>query len=147
MPAADTNILTQAIVEGDPPDLPDEGYSASAKDFVRCCLNKIPAKRHTYPMLLQHPWIKALGKPETITEDAEAEDAAADDELADAAGAMSIATPSGHIGQGDYEVAEWVNSVLDRKKKGLLGDLANKPALHAAPLDAVSPAGSPMIGA
>ncbi|KAK4178286.1 PaMKK3 MAPK kinase encoded by the PaMKK3 protein [Triangularia setosa] len=148
-PEISSTIFSQlsAIVEGDPPDLPSEGYSAAAKDFVRCCLNKIPTKRHTYPMLLQHPWIKALGKPETITEDAEAEDAAADDQLADAAGAMSIATPSGHVGQGDYEVAEWVNSVLDRKKKGLLNDLGNKPALHAAPLDAVSPAGSPMIGA
>ncbi|KAK4199792.1 PaMKK3 MAPK kinase encoded by the PaMKK3 protein [Triangularia verruculosa] len=148
-PEISSTIFSQlsAIVEGDPPDLPSEGYSAAAKDFVRCCLNKIPTKRHTYPMLLQHAWIKSLGKPETITEDAEAEDAAADDELADATGALSIATPSGHMGQGDYEVAEWVNSVLDRKKKGLLGDLSNKPALHAAPLDAVSPAGSPMIGA
>ncbi|KAK0737436.1 kinase-like domain-containing protein, partial [Apiosordaria backusii] len=148
-PEISSTIFSQlsAIVEGDPPDLPSDGYSAAAKDFVRCCLNKIPAKRHTYPMLLQHAWIKSLGKPETIAEDAEAEDAAADDELVDATGAMSIATPSGHVGQGDYEVAEWVNSVLDRKKKGLLDDSAEKPALHAAPLDTVSPAGSPMVTA
>ncbi|KAK4189795.1 PaMKK3 MAPK kinase encoded by the PaMKK3 protein [Podospora australis] len=148
-PEISNTIFSQlsAIVEGDPPDLPSEGYSVAARDFVRCCLNKIPTKRHTYPMLLQHPWIKSLGKPETITEDAEAEDAAADDELADATGGLSISAPSGHVGGGDYEVAEWVNGVLERKKQGLLDDLGKKPALHAAPLDRLSPAGSPMVGA
>ena len=95
-------------------------------------------------MLLAHPWIKSLGKPETIDEDAEAEAAAADDSLADAAGALSLNNPSGLIGEGDYEVAEWVRGVLDRKRQGLLLDGGKKPALHAAPL--VSPAGSPMTG-
>jgi len=145
-PEVSSTIFSQlsAIVEGDPPDLPSEGYSAAAKDFVRSCLNKIPTKRHTYPMLLQHPWIKSLSKPETITEDAEAEDAAETDDLVDATGSLSITTPLGIIG-GDPEVAEWLNGVLDRKKAGLLGGSSNKPALHAAPLDTVpSPAGSPM---
>ncbi|KAK4162504.1 PaMKK3 MAPK kinase encoded by the PaMKK3 protein [Cladorrhinum sp. PSN259] len=145
-PEVSSTIFSQlsAIVEGDPPDLPSEGYSAAAKDFVRSCLNKIPTKRHTYPMLLQHPWIKSLSKPETITEDAEAEDAAEIDDLVDATGSLSITTPLGIIG-GDPEVAEWLNGVLDRKKAGLLGGSSNKPALHAAPLDTVpSPAGSPM---
>jgi mitogen-activated protein kinase kinase len=97
-------------------------------------------------MLLAHPWIKSLSKPETINEDAEAEDAAADDELADAAGALNLSGPTDGSG-GDYEVAEWVNSVLERKQKGLLERTAQKPALHAAPLDSVSPVGSPMIPA
>ncbi|KXX79632.1 Protein kinase wis1 [Madurella mycetomatis] len=136
-PEVSSTIFSQlsAIVEGDPPDLPGEGYSAAAQDFVRSCLNKIPTKRHTYPMLLTHPWIKTLGKPETITEDAEAEAAAAEDELADATGSLSLNNPSGLIGEGDYEVAQWVRGVLERKKKGLLKCEAPKPALHAAPLD------------
>ncbi|KAK4447464.1 PaMKK3 MAPK kinase encoded by the PaMKK3 protein [Podospora aff. communis PSN243] len=147
-PEVSSTIFSQlsAIVEGDPPDLPSEGYSQLARDFVRSCLNKIPTKRHTYPMLLAHPWIKSLSKPETIDEDAEAEDAAADDELADAAGALNLSGPTDGSG-GDYEVAEWVNSVLERKQKGLLEGTAQKPALHAAPLDSVSPVGSPMIPA
>jgi len=148
-PEVSSTIFSQlsAIVEGDPPDLPNEGYSPIAQDFVRSCLNKIPTKRHTYPMLLQHPWLKSLGRPETITEDAEAEDAAADDELVDAAGALNLSAPTGSAEGCDSEIAGWVNSVLDRKRKGLLQDAKNKPALHAAPLDTVSPAGSPMIPA
>jgi mitogen-activated protein kinase kinase len=113
---------------------------------VRCCLNKNPHKRHTYPMLLTHPWIKALGKPETIAEDAEAEAAAAEDELVDVTGRLSLNNPSGLVGEGDYEVAEWVRGVLDKKRVGLLRDEAKKPALHAAPLDSVSPVASPMGG-
>ncbi|KAK4229971.1 PaMKK3 MAPK kinase encoded by the PaMKK3 protein, partial [Podospora fimiseda] len=147
-PEVSSTIFSQlsAIVEGDPPDLPSEGYSSAARDFVRSCLNKIPTKRHTYPMLLQHPWIKSLSKPETIEEDAEAEDAAEGDDLVDATGSLSITTPSGITG-GEPEVAAWVNSVLSRKMAGLLHDSAKKPALHAAPLDSVaSPAGSPMAG-
>ena len=144
----------QAIVEGDPPSIPGEAnYSPAAHDFVRCCLNKVPAKRHTYPMLLSHPWIKALGKPETIAEDAEAEEAAADDELADATGELSLNNPSGKVAEGDYEVAEWVRTVLERKKakgassagkNGADGEEQRKPALHAAPLDSVSPVASPL---
>lgn len=88
--------------------------------------------------------MKPLGRPETITEDAEAEDAAADDELVDATGSLSLNSPTGAVG-GDWEVAEWVNSVLEKKQKGLLTDTASKPALHAAPLDSVSPVASPMI--
>ncbi|KAM7201911.1 PaMKK3 MAPK kinase encoded by the PaMKK3 protein [Naviculisporaceae sp. PSN 640] len=145
-PEVSSTIFSQlsAIVEGEPPNLPADGYSQTAHDFVRSCLNKVPSKRHTYPMLLSHPWMKPLGRPETITEDAEAEDAAADDELVDATGSLSLNSPIGAVG-GDREVAEWVNSVLERKQKGLLKDSAEKPALHAAPLDSVSPVASPMI--
>ncbi|KAK3383523.1 kinase-like domain-containing protein [Lasiosphaeria ovina] len=144
-PEVSSTIFSQlnAIVEGEPPGLPTEGYSAVAQDFVRSCLNKIPTKRHTYPMLLAHPWIQALSKPETIPEDAEAEEAAADDELADATGALNLHGPTGVVG-GDYEVSEWVIGVLDRKKKGLLHGATEKPALHAAPLDSVSPLASPL---
>ncbi|KAJ0123039.1 MAP kinase kinase PBS2 [Diaporthe amygdali] len=127
-----------AIVEGDPPDLPAEGYSAQARDFVKSCLNKNPKKRHTYPMLLLHPWIKSLSKPETITEEAEAESEAMDNDLADAAAKqLNI-----NEGSGDSEVAEWVSEVMERKKKGLQPPSAERPALHAAPLDSVSPAAS-----
>ncbi|KAK7734716.1 MAP kinase kinase Wis1 [Cytospora paraplurivora] len=127
-----------AIVEGDPPGLPEEGYSDQARDFVKSCLNKNPKMRHTYPMLLQHPWIKTLSKPETIAEEAEAEVEATDNELADAAAKqLSI-----NEGLGDAEVAAWANDVLDRKRKGLQPASIERPALHAAPLDSVSPGGS-----
>jgi mitogen-activated protein kinase kinase len=95
-------------------------------------------------MLLTHPWIKTLSKPETIPEDADAEDAAADSDLADATGALNLSGPTGLV-SGDYEVAEWVTSVLGSKRKGLLHGTVDKPALHAAPL--VSPIGSPLISA
>ena len=99
-------------------------------------------------MLLAHPWLASLSKPETIDEDAEAEDAAEND-LADATGALSLNHPSGRVAEGDYTVAEWVRGVLAGKKQadgvdGVDGE-ARKPALHAAPL--VSPLGSPLIGA
>ena len=42
----------QAIVHGDPPELPDERYSEEAKDFVARCLHKIPNMRATYAELL-----------------------------------------------------------------------------------------------
>lgn len=120
--------------------MPTEGYSALARDFVSCCLNKNPKKRHTYAMLLQHPWIKALGKPETIEEEAEAEIEATDNDLADvAARQLNIATE----GSGDPEVAEWCRNALEAKRKGLQPESV-RPALHAVPLDTVSPAGSPL---
>lgn len=89
-------------------------------------------------MLLLHPWIKSLSKPETITEEAEAESEAMDNDLADAAAKqLNI-----NEGSGDSEVAEWVSEVMERKKKGLQPPSAERPALHAAPLDSVSPAAS-----
>jgi mitogen-activated protein kinase kinase len=98
-------------------------------------------------MLLAHPWIKSLGKPETITEEAEAEEAAADDNLADVTGRLNLNNPTGQVAEGDYEVAEWVKGVLARGKSGGgLGGGVKKPALHAAPLDSVSPAVSPLHG-
>lgn len=97
-------------------------------------------------MLLAHPWIVGLSKPETITEDADAEDAAADDDLVDATGALNLSGPTNSIG-GDYEVADWVHSVLERKRQGLLAGQAEKPALHTVPLDSMSPTGSHLVSA
>lgn len=92
-------------------------------------------------MLLQHPWIKSLGKPETIEEEAEAEIEATDNDLADAAARqLNIAAE----GSGDPEVATWCQEALERKMKGLEPESV-RPALHAAPLDSVSPAGSPAV--
>jgi mitogen-activated protein kinase kinase len=119
----------QAIVEGDPPDLPTEGYSELACDFVRGCLNKIPKLRPTYGMLLQHGWLAELSKPKTITEEDEDAEEGSQDDL-------------GKSGTEDEEVAAWVKNALERKKNGLMGE-SKKPALHAAPLDSVSPVTSP----
>lgn len=75
----------------------------------------------------------------------EAEDAA--DALADATGSLDLDSAgirAGGDGSGDREVALWVRGVMEKKRLGLLGDGVLKPALHAAPLDSVSPAVSPM---
>lgn len=120
----------KAIVEGDPPDLPAEGFSELARDFVRGCLNKIPKLRPSYSLLLQHGWLAGLSKPAVISEEDE------DEENAEATSDL------GTSGTEDPEVAAWVINAIDRKKKGLMGEAA-KPALHAAPLDSVSPVQSP----
>lgn len=80
-------------------------------------------------MLLQHGWLAPLSKPATISEADEDEDAG---------------TPKLDIESGteDREIAEWVTNALERKKNGLIGE-SKKPALHAAPLDSVSPVVSP----
>ncbi|KLU92653.1 STE/STE7 protein kinase [Magnaporthiopsis poae ATCC 64411] len=139
-PEVSSTIFSQlsAIVEGDPPDLPAEGYSATARDFVRSCLNKNPRKRHTYPMLLTHPWLKPLAQPTTISEEAEDEDASG---VADATGKLSLTDAADGR---DEEVAQWVRDALERKRRGNL-PRTDKPALHAAPLDTVSPATSPAV--
>lgn len=131
----------QAIVDGQPPDLPPDTFSEAARDFVAGCLNKIPKLRPTYPMLLQHAWLAPLVLPETIMEE--------DEEAAEAAAEAGVDMPGdGSVGGGasgaevdggqfvDKEVGEWVIEALDRRKRGVLGRSA-KPALHAAPLDAV----------
>jgi len=128
-PETYNNIFSQlsAIVDGEPPDLPEEGFSPLARDFVRGCLNKIPKLRPTYAMLLQHGWLAPLSKPVTIPE-------------ADEEGGAS--TPEIKSGTEDKEVSEWVLKSLEKRKKGLVGE-SKKPALHTAPLDRVSPAVSP----
>ncbi|KAE8224749.1 hypothetical protein CF319_g2417 [Tilletia indica] len=49
----------QAIVHGDPPQLPVKVYSDVAQDFVARCLEKVPARRATYGEMLHHPWLVA----------------------------------------------------------------------------------------
>jgi mitogen-activated protein kinase kinase len=106
-------------------------------------------------MLLKHPWLKPLSKPATITEDDEDEDAvegAAEDIAATPIGTgikdeeregIPILEPDGRptpTGENSYdtEVAQWVQNAIQRKKARKMGT-AVKPALHAAPLDSVSP--------
>lgn len=133
-PETYNNIFSQlsAIVNGDPPDLPTEGYSPLARDFVRGCLNKIPKLRPTYAMLLQHGWLAPLSKPDTSS---------GGDEEGDEEDGEEDGIGSGSAKE-DEEVAKWVQDAIQQKKEGTMGDSA-KPALHAAPLDSVSPASSP----
>lgn len=133
-------IIVQAIVEGEPPGMPEEGYSESAKDFVKGCLHKIPMKRPTYAMMLKHPWLSEFSKPETIAEEAEEGEEA--EKVADAVGKIDLNSTT-----EDAEVAAWVKKVLKLKREGLASDGPTLPALHAAPLDSVSPIGSPLLGA
>ncbi len=116
-------------MDGDPPDLP-YGFSPLAHDFVRGCLNKIPKLRPTYAMLLKHGWLASLSKPATINED--------DEDLADDVANLDITGENSY----DAEVADWVKEAMEKKKSGKMGEAA-KPALHAAPLDSLSPAVSP----
>lgn len=87
-------------------------------------------------MLLRHGWLAPLMKPPTISEDEEAEKAAE----AGLESAVASAEPTPET--ADREVAEWVKSALERKRLGKMA-FADKPALHAAPLDAVP--GSPLL--
>lgn len=121
-------------MDGEPPQLPADRYSEPARDFVKGCLNKIPKLRPTYAALLRHSWLTALTKPPTISEDEEAE------KLAEAGAALDgDLEPLPYT--ADKEVANWVKESLERKKAGKLV-INEKPALHAAPLDAVP--GSPL---
>ncbi|KUJ23599.1 BOS5, mitogen-activated protein kinase [Mollisia scopiformis] len=144
-PETYNNIFSQlsAIVDGEPPDLPAEGYSAAARDFVKGCLNKIPKLRPTYGALLAHPWLLELSKPVTISEEDE-EMAEVNAETTYTGGVGDHKVMGAGRGTEDAEVAEWVKNAIERKKNGLMGE-SKKPALHAAPLDTVSPAASPSI--
>jgi mitogen-activated protein kinase kinase len=127
-------------VDGEPPDLPEESFSEAAKNFVRGCLNKIPNLRPTYAMLLQHPWLAPLVKPATIVEEDEEEaEAAANGTLPQPTESSDIQTTDEVV--FDREVADWAKDILEQRRNGTLGKGAPKPALHAAPLDAVSSPG------
>ena len=115
-------------MDGDPPDLPADRFSEAARDFVRCCLNKVPKLRPTYAMLLRHPWLAPLLKPPTISEEDE------DEEENDPDEPQNYTSPDPSI--FDKEVADWVVDAMERRRSGRMGNKA-KPALHAAPLDAV----------
>jgi mitogen-activated protein kinase kinase len=128
-------IPKKAIVNGDPPDLPAEGFTEAARNFVNGCLNKIPNLHPTYAMLLQHAWLAPLTKPEAIMEEDE-------DEAGEAASPAEntqdrfddLRLPPDVV---DKEVGLWVIETLEAKRAGKLAR-ADKPALHAAPLDAVA---------
>lgn len=79
-------------------------------------------------MLLQHAWLAPLIKPPTISEEDE-----------EAAEAGNDATPVEAIEPttADKEVAAWVIEAIERRRSGAMGKKV-QPALHAAPLDAVS---------
>jgi len=53
-PETYSNVFAQltAIVHGEPPELPEEKYSATARNFVAGCLFKQPQDRSTYQQLL-----------------------------------------------------------------------------------------------
>jgi mitogen-activated protein kinase kinase len=87
-------------------------------------------------MLLSHGWLATLSKPATISEEDEL-----DEEFED------LGLEDGHTSKPnnyDKEVAEWVKAALEKKRSGTMGEAA-KPALHAAPLDSVSPAANPAV--
>ncbi|KAH8662528.1 kinase-like domain-containing protein [Xylariales sp. PMI_506] len=137
-PEVSSTIFSQlsAIVDGEPPDLPQEGYSATARQFVHACLNKVPKLRPNYQALLNSEWLVGLSKPETISEEEEEEEE--NDASAEAVATTADHVDLSHSGTEDPDVAEWVKSVLAKKESGQYGAKAQKPALHAAPLDAVS---------
>ncbi|KAI4707105.1 hypothetical protein J4E89_008044 [Alternaria sp. Ai002NY15] len=142
-PETYNNIFSQlsAIVDGEPPDLPESGYSDAARNFVRGCLNKIPNLRPTYAMLLQHAWLAPLAKPDTITEEDEEEvEAAAEAEGGEAAGDQGPAEAIEPV--EDQEVADWVKAAIEKRRSGKMKGV-EKPALHAAPLDAATQSPSP----
>ncbi|KAK2762234.1 hypothetical protein FQN54_001244 [Arachnomyces sp. PD_36] len=150
------NIFSQlnAIVHGDPPTLPDKGFSEDAHNFVRSCLNKDAKSRPTYAMLLRHPWLSSLMKrpqPQDA-EDADSDDEEEEDSILDTEKFGSSQNNNNNSGSGsatprqietaDKDVAEWVIKALERKKNGGTGS-QERPALHAVALDAVP--GSPLL--
>lgn len=60
-PETYSNVFAQlqAIVHGDPPQLPGDFYSETARSFVAGCLEKNPEKRCSYKQMLEHPWLVA----------------------------------------------------------------------------------------
>ncbi|OTB07402.1 hypothetical protein M426DRAFT_53849 [Hypoxylon sp. CI-4A] len=143
-PEVSSTIFSQlsAIVEGDPPDLPDR-YSEAARTFVHGCLNKVPKLRPTYQALLASEWLQDLTKPETITEEDEEEEE--NDVSAEAVSTAVGKLDLSHSSTDDEEIAKWVQDILEKKETGQYGEAEGQPALHHAPLDAVSPMASPQI--
>lgn len=89
-------------------------------------------------MLLQHPWLSALVKPPTILE--EDEEGASDGPTNESTPTEDAASPVPATNEivFDKEVADWVKDAMEKKRTGRMGKGVQKPALHAAPLDAVS---------
>jgi len=59
-PETYSNVFAQltAIVNGDPPELPEDRYSEVARDWVSLCLRKDPDRRASYTQLLDHSFLK-----------------------------------------------------------------------------------------
>ncbi|KAJ6093878.1 hypothetical protein N7467_002723 [Penicillium canescens] len=129
-PETFNNIFSQlhAIVHGDPPTLPAEGYSEEAHAFVRACLDKNPNSRPSYNMLLRHPWLAPLMQPPTESADEHAPSDVHDDSGSSENGSSAMTE--------DKEAAEWVNKQIKLREDGLLR-VTEKPALHAVALDKV----------
>jgi mitogen-activated protein kinase kinase len=83
-------------------------------------------------MLLRHEWLAELLKPPSAEEGLEQ--------------GVNIGTTrlesadDGVLDTADEEVGAWVRAAIERRKNGTMGK-AQKPALHAAPLDAVTSPG------
>ncbi|KAI0718964.1 kinase-like domain-containing protein [Cerioporus squamosus] len=80
-PETYANVFAQltAIVDGDPPELP-EHFSDTSKDFVARCLHKIPNRRASYAELLEHPFLvedskREVDMPGWVTKAVEAREA------------------------------------------------------------------------
>ena len=76
-------------------------------------------------MLLRHIWLAPLLEPPTVT--------ANQVELASRASDDKYSIPPE---TADEEVAAWACEAMERRREGKMGKKA-KPALHAAPLNAV----------
>ena len=81
-------------------------------------------------MLLRHPWLSPLMQPPTEDEAKRS----SEESIREEETSSSVTE--------DKEVADWVNEKLERLKSGPQESI-DKPALHAAPLDAVP--GSPLL--
>lgn len=122
-------LVIKEIVNGEPPTLPDD-FSEDAHAFVRACLDKNPNSRPTYKQLLRHPWLMSLMVPPAATTNGDAD---------------VPQEPSSQLSPNatdDAEVAAWVTEALERRLANASGS-DERPALHAAPLDAVG--GSPLV--
>jgi hypothetical protein len=85
-------------------------------------------------MLLQHIWLAPLVKPTTIVEEDE------DEDFETGSAPTDLALTDSPTDVVDREVADWVAQAIEKRRLGTLGKSA-KPALHAAPLDAVATPG------
>ncbi|KAF3926970.1 PAK-2p27 [Dactylellina cionopaga] len=133
-PETYNNIFSQlsAIVDGPPPDLPEEGFSPQARDFVRRTLHKTPKMRPTYAALLQHPWLGEMQTNQTIAEEDEDEE--------DGQATPQVEQPPAPVTRGFPEVSEWVITQLKKREEKLRegGKWGSaKPALHSVALDKV----------
>jgi mitogen-activated protein kinase kinase len=101
-------------------------------------------------MLLQHAWLAPLVMPAAIMEEDEEEisddtpasettGSESDNDSAKGSDTLNKSTASLRLPDDviDQEVAEWVLQAVEKRRQGKLGK-SEKPALHAAPLDAVA---------